>query len=151
MMNLVKKKNDLKTMQEMNRPLGPRHKVMKSLKDKFSALFTEITGESLKQLVSELKPKKWRNRVVKTVCSHLDVRGEEMRQIWLNIYKGDLCYGVRDQRMRAKEKGWPVSANRCQKDRFSWIAFALHDSFKAEIRGAKVTMKNKTSVEGLSV
>ena len=150
MKNLVKKKNDLKTMQEMNRPLGPRHKVMKSLKDRFSALFTEITGESLKQLVSELKPKKWRNHVVKTVCSHLDVRGEEMRRIWLNIYKGDLCYGVRDQRMRAKEKGWPVSSNRCQKDRFSWIAFALHDSFKADIRGEKVTMKNSTSVEGLS-
>ena len=132
---LLKEKEERKEKQAEHRPLGPRHKILTSSRNRFVLLYSEMTGVSLKQLINEVRPLKWRNSVVRTVCSYLTTKGEELRQIWLSIYRGDLCYGVRDRRLEAKGKGWPVGANkrRRQKDRFSWIAFALYDSLQAQI------------------
>ena len=57
--------------------------------------------------------------------------------MWVKIYEGDLKWGVRDERFRAKENNWQrknENAYLRKKDRNSWIAFAILRSFKTIIR-----------------
>ena len=51
---------------------------------------------------------------------------------------GDLRYGVRDARMKAKEKNWPrvdSIAYLQKKDRSSWIASSFLKSFQSQAKG----------------
>ena len=65
-------------------------------------------------------------------------KGEEIRDIWTKVYQGDLRHGVRDARLKAKEKNWPrvdSTAYLQQQDRNSWIASSLLKSFQTEAKG----------------
>ena len=47
----------------------------------------------------------------------------------MQIYRGDLLYGIRDERKRAKDCNWPLrQQNPGRRDRNSWIAHALRKS-----------------------
>ena len=86
---------------------------------------------------------KFRHFIVRTVCATKEVLGEEIRNIWVKIYRGDDRWGVRDMRFRAKANNWPKKdSNACfqKKDRNSWIASCILKSLKAE---AKLNEKNK--------
>ena len=47
----------------------------------------------------------------------------------MKVYKGDLKWGVRDVRLRAKEKNWGKNQPR---DRNSWIATSIKKALAAE-------------------
>ena len=58
--------------------------------------------------------------------------GNALRDLWIKLYKGDLRFGIRDERKRAKELNWPLRKQRTgRKDRNSWIAHALRKAFLA--------------------
>ena len=63
---------------------------------------------------------------MRVVCSAEGEAGDELRRLWIEMYEGDLIYGVRDDRMKAKALNWPLrKQNPWRKDRNSWIAQAL--------------------------
>ena len=71
--------------------------------------------------------------MVRMVCTTEGLIGESLRRLWVRVYQGDLMWGVRDIRLRAKEKQWPrkdISVNQNQ-DRNSWVAMALRKSLSS--------------------
>ena len=100
----------------------PKHKsdFMKHLKD-----YLGFNVEENKTLV---KSTKWRNLVVRAVCLAEGNCGENLRELWKCMYKGDLQNGIRDTRLKAKEGNWPVNNITKRKDRNSWIAAYLKTS-----------------------
>ena len=66
---------------------------------------------------------------MRIVCSSKGENGFKLRQLWRKIYKGDLMYGICDERRRAKESKWPLrKQNPGRRDRNSWIAHGLRKS-----------------------
>ena len=66
---------------------------------------------------------KWRNNIVRAVCESDGEKGDNLRNLWVKVYKGDLKWGVRDERLI--EKGWPSNAYLQNQDRNKWIASSL--------------------------
>ena len=132
-----------KELLRVNRPLGPRHRVLGVDRNKFKELVEDVTGENIEGTMKLRKPLKWRNFIVRTVCDATGDRGQNLRDIWVKIYKGDLQWGVRDMRLRAREKNWPrrdSNAYMQKKDRNSWIASSLLKSLQTDF---KVKEKSK--------
>ena len=103
----------------------------------FKEIVEEITGENIEITLKDRKPLIWRNFIVRIVCSTTGEKGEDLRNTWVKIYRGDLQWGVRDVRFRAKEKGWPrMDSNSYmqKKDRNSWIASSILRSLKSELK-----------------
>ena len=131
-----------KELQRENKPLGPRHRVLGIDRNKLKELVEEIKGENI-EVMKQLKPLKWRNFIVRTVCETIGDQGNQLRDIWVKVYKGDLQWGVRDERFRAKEKNWPrrdSNAYMQLKDRNSWIASSILKSLQTD---SKVKEKQK--------
>ena len=58
--------------------------------------------------------------------------GENLRKLWVKMYKGDLLHGIRDVRSQAKKHNWPLRKQHPgRKDRNSWIAHNLRRSCQA--------------------
>ena len=88
----------------------------------------------------------WRNFLVRLVCSSEGKRGEDLRTLWSDIYKGDLRWGIRDERRRAKEQGWPerdTSSHLQHHDRNSWIAYCLKKSLQSSCKSKYVKFQKK--------
>ena len=66
---------------------------------------------------------------MRLVCTTGGERGIELRALWVKLYKGDLKWGVRDARMRAKEK---ICGKNQLPDRNSWISTSIRQSLSAE-------------------
>ena len=131
-----------KEVQRENRPLGPRHRVLGVDRNKFKEIIEDITSENIENTLKQRKPLKWRNFIVRTVSASTGERGNQLRDLWLKIYRGDLQWGVRDMRFRAKETNWPrrdSNAYLQKKDRNSWIASSILKSLQTD---AKVKEKN---------
>ena len=131
-----------KELQRENKPLGPRHRVLGVDRNKLKELVEVITGENI-EAMKQRKPLKWRNFIVRTVCESTGDRGNQLRDIWVKVYKGDLQWGVRDERFRAKEKNWPRKDSNAYmqlKDRNSWIASSILKSLQTD---SKVKEKQK--------
>ena len=123
------------------RPLGPRNTILECDRKEFFQLLDEVTGRKWDNLVTCLKPVLWRNFIVRSVCSADGENGERLRELWIQVYKGDLLYGVRDERRRAKDLNWPArKQNPGRRDRNSWISHALR---KACFAAKKVDDKQK--------
>ena len=93
----------------------------------------EITGLNIQKTHKQWRPLQWRNLIVRTVCGTTGEPGKRLRDLWLRIYKGDLKWGVRDERFKAKENNWPRKDSNAylqKKDRNSWIAFAILKSLQ---------------------
>ena len=79
--------------------------------------------------MDEVKPLQWRRFIVRLVCTTEGQKGIELRNLWVKLYTGDLKWGVRDARMRSKEK----SFGKIQlPDRNSWISTSIRKSLTAE-------------------
>ena len=94
----------------------------------------EVQPLKIKELLKK-KPLDWRKLVVKTVCTATGKEGLDLRRLWVDIYKGDLVWGVRDTRFKAKQDNWPKSvANHVthKRDRNSWIAASIRKSLITE-------------------
>ena len=132
---LLKEKDDYNKLRFENRPLGTRNTVLESERKEFSELFEKSTKNKLAVLVRSLKPIQWRDIIVRHVCSCKGEIGDRLRAMWIQIYRGDLLYGVRDKRKGAKQTNWPVRKNDPgRKDRNSWIAYAIRKSCLAALK-----------------
>ena len=141
--NLIQAKKAKKQLQQKNKPLGAKHRILEDDRIHFGDLIEEVTGERIENRLKQWRPLKWRNYFVRAVCSSEGNNGEELRKKWAKIYKGDLKWGVRDARIRAQEKNWPrrdSNAYLQQNDRNSWISFSLLKSFQTN---AKTSEKKK--------
>ena len=110
-----------------NRPLGPNHRILATQRKEFLGQFQEVTKIDIENIL-KLKPLQWRQLCVRTVCTANGDLGEGMRKLWAQMYQGDLRWGVRDARMRAEEKNWPMIQLTRRRDRNSWIAASIRQS-----------------------
>ena len=134
---LLRKSEANRKLQMENKLLGPTQRVLGVDRKYFKEIVEEITGENIEITLKERKPLSWRNFIVRIVCSTTGEKGEDLRNTWVKIYRGDLQWGVRDVRFRAKEKGWPrMDSNSYmqKKDRNSWIASSILRSLKSELK-----------------
>ena len=134
---LLERSEAHKKLQRETRPLGPRNRIQGVDRNRFKTVFEELTGENIDKTVKLRSPLKFRHFIVRTVCAAGGVMGEELRNIWRSIYKGDEKWGVRDVRFKAKANNWPKKdSNACfqRKDRNSWIASSILKSLQAESR-----------------
>ena len=126
---LVKQKEIDKKLKFSNRPLGARNSVLDSDRKEFSKILENESKSHVTDLVINLKPTQWRDLVVRLVFSCTGENGKKLRELWVRCYRGDLKFGIRDERKRAKELNWPLrKQNTSRKDRNSWIAHALRKS-----------------------
>ena len=89
----------------------------------------------MENILVSLKPIQWRDYIVRVLCSADGENGDKLRGLWIKLYKGDLLFGVRDERRKAKDLNWPLRTNNpTRKDRSSWIAQALRKSCLAAKR-----------------
>ena len=126
---LMKQNEISKKIRFVNRPLGLRNSILDSDRREIVQICEEITGSSVEILLTTLKPVQWRKSIVRIVCSSTGETGEKLRGLWLQLYKGDLLFGIRDVRNKAKEENWPLrKQNPGRRDRNSWIAHGLRKS-----------------------
>ena len=140
--NLIQEKERNKELKSKMKPLGPRHRILGGDRDEIKDLIEKVIGDTVENKMSKMKPLKWRRFMVRMVCTTEGLIGESLRRLWVRVYQGDLMWGVRDIRLRAKEKQWPrkdISVNQNQ-DRNSWVAMALRKSLSSKI--TKEIIKN---------
>ena len=135
--NRIREKQVKKQLQQTNRPLGPKHRILEDDRMQFGSLIEKVSNEKIENRLKEWRPLKWRNVFVRAVCSSEGEIGEELRRLWIRIYKGDMKWGVRDVRLKAKERNWPRRENNAylrDNDRNSWISCSLLKSFKTKAK-----------------
>lgn len=140
--SLVTEKEISKKIQQNNRPLGKRHRIRGNDRQHFQELIEDITGVCLENTLKQ-KPLQWRNFIVRTVFSAKDKKGEDVRNLCVKVYTGDLKWGVRDARLLAEKKNWPKmdgNAYLRNQDRNSWIASSFMKALQIE---AKSNVKKK--------
>ena len=102
-------------------------------KIKFKELVGNIQKRSIDNLLEEMKPKEWRQFIVRMVCTATGSEGDEIREVWQRVYRGDLIWGVRDMRIRhLSEQHKKKGQGRHGHDRNSWIASSLRNSLLQE-------------------
>ena len=113
----------------VNRSLGLRNSILETDRSEFVKTCEEVTGCDIESILTTLKPLQWRNLIVRITCSTAGESGEKLRSLWIKIYKGDLQFGIREERNKAKQDNWPLrKQNPGRKDRNSWIAHGLRKS-----------------------
>ena len=139
---LSKEKQSYKQMQAELRPLGPRHRILETDKKKFTEIVEEISGNKIETSLTDMKPLRWRNYIIRLLCTAKGTKGEELRSLWIKVYRGDLKWGVRDARLKAKEKNWPKKDTSQSQDRNSWISSSLRTALLTKMQGLKNVKKN---------
>ena len=91
----------------------------------------KLTGEDLPIIINRLTPSKWRQFIVRQVCDPSS-SADALRKLWVAIYRGDLKFGVMNQRLcglkskgEAREKNLPR-----ENDRNSWICRAIRNGIR---------------------
>ena len=134
---LLQEKAATKQLQLEKRPLGPRQRILGCDRNEFKEILERTEDEKMENILNQMKVSKWRNHIVKLVCTAEDEDGEDLRNLWVKVYKGDLRWGVRDARLKSKEKNWPRKESNAyvqSNDRNSWIASSLRKSFQSEVK-----------------
>ena len=129
---LQKRKEDYTILKSENRPLGPKHRIIKTQRKRFFELIQTVKKLDIETCLRELKPLAWRQFVVRVVCSAKDEHGRELKDLWKLMYQGDLKWGVRDARLKAETKNWPMNQVTSRRDRNSWIASSLRQGYLSE-------------------
>ena len=126
---LLAEKSKTKNLHFLNKPLGPRQRILESDRIEFCDALEEVTGNCIDDLLFNLKPLQWRDFIVRIICTSAGENGDKMRRLWDKMYQGDLRFGIRDVRREAKESNWPLrNQNPGRRDRNSWIANSLRRS-----------------------
>ena len=121
--NLSEGREAYQTARKENRSLGINNRIFWTDKKKFKEILGNLQKRSFDSLLEEMKPKDWRQFIVRMVCTATGSEGEELREVWKKVYKGDLMWGVRDMRTRHLSK--QSRKTRHGNDRNSWIASSL--------------------------
>ena len=90
-------------------------------------------GIDLFDLTKKHKFLKWRQILVRAVCSTPGSSGDELRKIWIKMYKGEERYGIRHDRalhLQKLKEGKIARPLRKHLDRNSFISKALFNSFR---------------------
>ena len=127
--NLLKKKEAYTILKSENRPLGPKHRILVKQRKRFLELMKEIKNSEVESCLTDLKPLQWRQFSVRAVCTAKDEQGRELKELWKQIYKGDLKWGIRDARLRAEAQNWPRNQVTTRRDRNSWIAAGIRHCY----------------------
>ena len=142
---LNKRKEDYKNLKSEKRPLGPMHRILATQRKEFLDLIKQVKEIETDSFLENLKPLQWRHFIVRTVCTATEEKGERLRKLWGEMYQGDLRWGVRDARRKAKDRNWPVGQITSRRDRNSWIAASIrksHMSVATKIKKAKEPEKS---------
>ena len=142
---LIKRKEDYKNLKSEKRPLGPMHRILSTQRKEFLDLIKEVKEIGTDSFLDSLKPLQWRQFVVRIVCTAKEEKGESLRKLWGEMYQGDLKWGVRDARLKAKEKNWPMGQITSRRDRNSWIAASIRKSHMSDVTKLKKDNKSKKS------
>ena len=126
---LQEKREAYKLLKSEHRPLGPKHRILFTQKKRF----LELLKENKTVEIESLKPLQWRQFVVRAVCTTNYEHGEELRKLWREMYQGDLQWGIRDVRLRAQANNWPMHQVTTRRDRNSWIAASIRQSYLSNI------------------
>ena len=126
--NLSKDKENKVLSLQANRRLGPTQRIFPKDKSVFLENLQTHLGSKIMDDRKLMKPLQWRAIVVKSVCLAEGSCGESLRETWKKMYQGDLKNGIRDMRLKAKEKNWPENGITKKKDRNSWIAAVIRKS-----------------------
>ena len=121
----------------VNKRLGPKQRILGADRKKMKYILEKLTGKEIEVIVKQSKPLKWRQFIIRAMCTTSGETGQELRKLWADIYRGDLRYGVRDARMKAKEKNWPRKESNAflqKQDRNTWIAGSILKSFQSEVK-----------------
>ena len=135
--NLIQENVEKQQLNQKQKALGAKHRILEEDRIKFRDLIEEVTGEKIENDLKKRKPLKWRNFFVRAVCSYEGKSGDQLRNLWCKVYKGDLKWGVRDVRLRAKAENWPrrdTNAYLQNHDRNSWISYSLLKSLQTSAR-----------------
>ena len=92
---LLKKKENYENIKRNNRPLGPHQRILGSLRNEFLKVIEEDIDDSIATILKEYSPSQWRHFIIRKVCSMGEEMGSRAREMWLEMYKGDLVWGVR--------------------------------------------------------
>ena len=126
MKSLLKHCADKKTLRRECQDLGPRRRILHKDCVQFVELVEEFKGKGVLQEMSNWKPRKWRDYIVRLVCTKEGERGDQLRELWKAVYRGDLKWGVREARSQAAAKNFPpVGGITSKRDRNSWVAAYL--------------------------
>ena len=142
---LNKRKEDYKKLKSDKRPLGPMHRILGTQRKEFLGLIKEVKEIETENYLENLKPLQWRQLVVRTICTAKEKKGERLRKLWMEMYQGDLKWGVRDARLKAQERNWPMGQITSRRDRNSWIAGCLRKSHMSKVIRAKKDSRSKES------
>ena len=134
-LKLLKKQNDYKLLLKETRKLGPKHRILTKQRHEFMEKISTVANVTFEELKKK-NPLQWRNFLVRTICLATDDNSSKLKQLWCDMYAGDLKWGVRDVRMTAKKNHWPESSITSRNDRNSWISAYLRQGFLSELRNA---------------
>ena len=102
---------------------------------RFSQAVEKACGDSVEKMAIAEKWSSWRRKIVRLVYSTEGDVGAELRDVWIDFYRGDLLNGVRDGRFLAKSKNWPRhTVVGLKRDRDSFIAGAVYLALKSDFK-----------------
>lgn len=104
-----------------SRPLGNKNHLLAQDKKTFRKLMLDINPNSF-HMIRKLKPQAARKLIVRMVCTPESESGNLLRKLWVNVYKGDLRYGIRDLRLSSRPRRF---------SRNCWIAEEFRKYVKA--------------------
>ena len=142
---LNKRKEDYKNLKSDKRPLGPTHRILGTQRKEFLGLIKEVQENETESFLDNLKPLQWRQFVVRAVCTATMDKGDRLRKLWAEMYQGDLKWGIRDARLKAQERNWPMGQITSRRDRNSWIAASIRKSHMSDVTKLKKENKSKHS------
>ena len=87
--NLADGKETYKNARKENRTLGLNNRIDWADKIKFKELVGNIQKRSIDNLLEEMKPKEWRQFIVRMVCTATGSEGDGIREAWQRVYRGD--------------------------------------------------------------
>lgn len=129
----LKKAEVKKRKRSSNNTLGPRKKVYDSDREILRSEIKKSIGVDLVDVRKTQKYLKWRNLLVRAVCSTQGSSGEEIRKVWIKLYRGEERYGIRHDRtsyLQKLKEGKIAQPFRKYLDRNSFISKALFHSFR---------------------
>ena len=135
--SMIEEKKRIKKVRIQNKPLGPKHRLLETDKNELKTVIEKLTGKSIQTIVKFCNAFQWRQFIVRLLCKTQGVQGEKLKDLWTRIYKGDLEYGVRDIRFKAKQKNWPRQKNTIfvqKNDRNTFIAGTIFNALKSDIK-----------------
>ena len=87
---LIQKKDTRKKNIALIKPLGPRNIILGTDKQRFFKLVESLTGSEIEEALMGLKLLERRDHVTKMVCSATGDIGQEMRELWVKMYRVSL-------------------------------------------------------------